>query len=209
MTVSFQSVMEVKFKYLWGLYLLSSAQQFLRAGAARGGEAGWEHDLTILMQASYIYWTYHIKIDTHYIKAQDYAACFNLHEENYCVRFCPCSQLTDSLSGQQTETHAVSEKEVYISVTKSQPGGHQTILLCRWLYWPSGVAIPQGLYARALNCKPIILFLWTIFKVFIEFVTILLLFYALVFWPWGMWDLCSPARDQTHTSCLGRQSLNH
>ena len=34
--------------------------------------------------------------------------------------------------------------------------------------------------------------MWTIFKVFIEFVTILLLFYVLVFWPWGMWDLSSP-----------------
>ena len=30
---------------------------------------------------------------------------------------------------------------------------------------------------------------WTIFKLFIEFVTILFLFYALVFYPWGMWDL--------------------
>ena len=29
---------------------------------------------------------------------------------------------------------------------------------------------------------------WTIFKVFIEFVTVLLVFYVLVFWPRGMWD---------------------
>ena len=166
MTVSFQSVMEVKFKYLWGLYLLSSAQHFLRAGAARCGEAGWEPDLTILMQASYIYWTHHIKIYTGYIKAQDYAACFNLHEENYRVRFCPCSQLTDSLSAQLTETHAVNEKEVCTLVTKSQHGGHQIILLCRWLYWPSGVAIPQGLCARALNWKPIILFFKFIKRIF-------------------------------------------
>ena len=28
----------------------------------------------------------------------------------------------------------------------------------------------------------------TIFKVSIEFVTVLLLFYVLVFWPRGMWD---------------------
>ena len=34
--------------------------------------------------------------------------------------------------------------------------------------------------------------MWTIFKVFIEFVIILLLFYVLVFWPWGMWDLSTP-----------------
>ena len=31
--------------------------------------------------------------------------------------------------------------------------------------------------------------MWTIFKVFIEFVTVLLLFYVLVFWPQGMWLL--------------------
>ena len=30
--------------------------------------------------------------------------------------------------------------------------------------------------------------MWTILKVFIEFVTILRLFYVLAFWPQGMWD---------------------
>ena len=33
------------------------------------------------------------------------------------------------------------------------------------------------------------------FKVFIEFVMILLLFYGLAFWPQGMWDLNSPTTD--------------
>ena len=42
--------------------------------------------------------------------------------------------------------------------------------------------------------------MWTVFKVFIEFATrLLLLFYVLVFWPGGMWDLSSPTRDRTHT----------
>ena len=36
---------------------------------------------------------------------------------------------------------------------------------------------------------------WTIFKVFIEFVTILLLFYVLVSWPQGMWNLDPLTRD--------------
>ena len=36
---------------------------------------------------------------------------------------------------------------------------------------------------------------WTIFKVFIEFVAILLLVYVLVFWPQGMWDLSFPTRN--------------
>ena len=47
------------------------------------------------------------------------------------------------------------------------------------------------------------------FMVFIEFVKIFPLFYALFFWPWGMWDLSSPNRDRTHTPCIGRWSLNH
>ena len=38
----------------------------------------------------------------------------------------------------------------------------------------------------------------TIFKIFIEFVTILPLFYALVFWPRSL------IRDPTSTSCIGR-----
>ena len=42
-----------------------------------------------------------------------------------------------------------------------------------------------------------------IFKVFNEFVKILLLFYVLgfFFWTWGMWDLVPPTRDQTRAPC--------
>ena len=39
-------------------------------------------------------------------------------------------------------------------------------------------------------------------KAFIEFVTILLLFYVLVFWPQGTWDLHFPTRDGSHASAL-------
>ena len=46
-------------------------------------------------------------------------------------------------------------------------------------------------------------------KVFIEFVTILLLFYLSVFCLRGMWDLSTPTRDGTSTPCFGRQCLNH
>ena len=51
--------------------------------------------------------------------------------------------------------------------------------------------------------------MWSIFKVFIEFVAILLLFYALVFWSRNMWGLNFPIRDWTLTPCIGRWSLNH
>ena len=48
-------------------------------------------------------------------------------------------------------------------------------------------------------------FMWTIFKVFVESVMILLLFCVLVFWaPRGVWDLRSPTRDQTSNPCIGR-----
>ena len=50
--------------------------------------------------------------------------------------------------------------------------------------------------------------MWTVFIAFIEFVTILLLFYILVFWPRGMQELRSLTRDRTCTSCTERQSLN-
>ena len=54
-----------------------------------------------------------------------------------------------------------------------------------------------------------IFLMWTTFKVFIEFVTVLILFYLLVFWLRGMWDLGSLTRDRTRTPCIGRRSLNH
>ena len=48
-----------------------------------------------------------------------------------------------------------------------------------------------------------------LFKDFIEFITILLLFYVLDFGSQDMWDLSSPTRDGTCTPCTGRRSLNH
>ena len=42
-----------------------------------------------------------------------------------------------------------------------------------------------------------------------EFVTVLLLSYILVFWPWGMWDLSSLTMDWTWTPCIWRWNLNH
>ena len=51
--------------------------------------------------------------------------------------------------------------------------------------------------------------MWTIFKVFTESVTVLLLFYVLDFWPWGMWDLNSLTRDWTCMPCIRRQSSNY
>ena len=49
----------------------------------------------------------------------------------------------------------------------------------------------------------------TIFKDLIDFVTVLFLFYTLVFWLPGMWNLSFRTRDKTYTTHAGRQSLNH
>ena len=44
--------------------------------------------------------------------------------------------------------------------------------------------------------------MWTILKVFIEFVTILLLLYVLIVWPQGMRDLSSLAGIQPTPAAL-------
>ena len=49
--------------------------------------------------------------------------------------------------------------------------------------------------------------MWAILSLYGIF-AILLLFYVLVFWPLGMWDLSSLTRDQTGTPRDGRQSLS-
>ena len=48
-----------------------------------------------------------------------------------------------------------------------------------------------------------------IFWSFIKFLTVLSLLFVLVFWPPSMWDLSFLTRGQTHTPCIGRQSLTH
>ena len=51
--------------------------------------------------------------------------------------------------------------------------------------------------------------MWTVFKVSIEFVTTLLLFYVLDFFFWlqSLWYLSSPTRDQTCVLCIGGEVL--
>ena len=49
-------------------------------------------------------------------------------------------------------------------------------------------------------------FMWAIFKVFIEFVTVLFMVFVLVYQPQGTWDLSSPTGDGTRTPCIGKSS---
>ena len=75
--------------------------------------------------------------------------------------------------------------------------------------WGVQVIFPRG--DPELKCVPFLFlrfyFMRSIFKVFLEFVTILLLLYVLVFWPQRVWDLSSLTGDWTHTT--GRRCLNH
>ena len=83
---------------------------------------------------------------------------------------------------------------------------------------PQDVGVPSAGLDKCLSGGPVdgscghrdareqtfnIVFTWLnellIFKIFIEFVMILLLFYVLVFWPLGMWTLSSMTRDRTCT----------
>ena len=64
------------------------------------------------------------------------------------------------------------------------------------------------LLLSSLKKKKIFFLMQTIFKVFIEFVKILLLFNVLA--SFGLlWALGSPTRDLTHNFIIGRRSLNH
>ena len=54
--------------------------------------------------------------------------------------------------------------------------------------------------------------MWARFKVFVDFVTTLLLFYGLGFLGSShssIWDLSSSTRDYTCNPCIGRASSNH
>jgi len=77
-----------------------------------------------------------------------------------------------------------------------------------------------SVYSAARHCSrkdlTVYTVMWTrktasyeLFKVFLEFVTILFLFYVLVFWLRVMWDLSFPTMDWTFTPCIERQSLNY
>ena len=50
--------------------------------------------------------------------------------------------------------------------------------------------------------------MWTIFKVFIEFATVLLLFYVLFFWPQACGTLAAQPGSKPKPHCTGRRSLN-
>lgn len=100
-----------------------------------------------------------------------------------------------------------------VAVVKNPNGilnNYNTGLLL-WKALPKGVKLIWASNKEAFILFSFFFFLiWTIFKVFFEFVTILLLFYVLIFGLQGMWDLSSSSRDRTrYTSSFGRWSHHH
>ena len=66
------------------------------------------------------------------------------------------------------------------------------------------------LYIYFLNIylfKKIFLFTWIILKSLLNLLQHCLCCLCSSFFHGGMWDPGSPTRDQTHTSCIGKQSL--
>ena len=72
-----------------------------------------------------------------------------------------------------------------------------------------GFPVESALLYHLFLCSMFFFFMWSIFQIFIEFVSILFLFYVLDLWPWGTGALSSPARDWTHTSSNRKWSLSH
>ena len=69
-------------------------------------------------------------------------------------------------------------------------------------HWPGRILWLPSILRPSLGTLSFLGGCRTIFKVFIEFVSILLLFYVLVFWLWGMWDFKSLIRDLTRMPAL-------
>ena len=82
-----------------------------------------------------------------------------------------------------------------------------------YLFPSLGLVNFQPLFLKIHFLSPFLFFhlpkslLYVGWHVFIAFVTILLLFYVLVFWPWVLWDLSSPTSPSSlkpHTAFEGQ-----
>lgn len=86
---------------------------------------------------------------------------------------------------------------LYVNHVKQSPGGEV------------GAVCTPGQEAVFCFLQIFFFLMWTILKVFIEFVPTLLVFYVLVFWHRSMLDLSSLTSDQTHILCIAKWNLNH
>ena len=119
-----------------------------------------------------------------------------------------------SLKSRCQQGHAPSKGSRKESALVSSSKFPITFVIHSWLVATSPQSLPPLSHGLLPVCLLFFLFLdfflmWIIFKVYMEFVKILFLFYILLFGPPAMWDLSFPTRDGTHNSCIRRCSLNH
>ena len=89
---------------------------------------------------------------------------------------------------------------------------HQLWNIIIWMIRICVSFLTNNLKSRSRSLTPKLVFLiclWTIFKIFNEFVTIWLPFHGLAFWLQGTWDLSYPIRNQNHTPCIEKRNLKH
>ena len=113
-------------------------------------------------------------------------------------------------SAARSLAHACSSFSLTVSCSPRSPVLQAPRSPLSRLNMPSLSPLSADLGSNVTSWGIFFFLMWTVFKVFIELVIILLLFYVLfcfVFRPWGMWDLSSPTRDRT--LCIRRRSLNH
>ena len=162
-----------------------------------------------------------------------YSCLENVHGLRSLVGYCPWGRKELDMTEQLHFIYGICLCLTWLSMTISKSihiAANGIILLFLWWIWtflnlkclfPYLRPLPgthihihtlKKAAARAVFC--FILFfkdfflMWTIFKVFIEFATTLLLFSVLVFWPQAMWGPSSLTRDQTCIPCSGSWSLN-
>ena len=87
--------------------------------------------------------------------------------------------------------------------------GRDEVLICGGPWTKGAPSLGSNFAMYPMRSFHHIFSMWTIFKVFVEFVTILFLLYVSVFQPQGMWDHSSPTRDQTCSLCTGSWRPNH
>ena len=126
-------------------------------------------------------------------------SCFSIKEENSESRK-SWSPWNHDLEG-WAESREPEEHNVYEHILESQTRRAETM---RAPVLTKSVTFRKFFFFFLRFFK-----MWIIFKVFVEFVTILLVFYVLGFCLQGMWDLNCPARNQTCTPCARSCCLNH
>ena len=136
------------------------------------------------------------------------SVCLLLHISSFSGLFPMCCVLLSCSS-----VHGILQARIWTGLSCPPPGDLPNPRLphCGWILYCLSHQGRKPQYSKIyLIFHFLKIFLkWAIFKVFTEFITKLLLFSVLVFWPQGMWDLSSLTKDGAHTPCIRRWSISY